>query len=343
MKRESVIFEKPKAVAVQAETLREPAANEVLIKTRYSAISPGTELLVYRGEFPHQLQVDAEIQALSEPFRYPLKYGYISVGNVAATGTEVNKAWLGRPVFCFHPHESHYVKPLNEIMPIPEGIDMIEALFLPNMETAVNFMMDGQPLIGERAVIFGQGIVGLLTTALLAQFPLERLITLDRHAIRRRASLDMGAHHSLDPGSAAWASDMADMLKADSAAGVADLIYELSGNPKALNQAVTIAGFSARIVIGSWYGTKQANLDLGGHFHRNRIQLISSQVSTLPPSFSGRWTKNRRLETAWNMIRKIRPAEFITHRYPVRQAHQAFELLHKNPQEAIQVIFTYEE
>ena len=343
MKRESVIFEKPHAVVVRAETLREPAANEILIKTRYSAISPGSELLVYRGEFPHQLQVDAEIKALSDPFRYPLKYGYISVGEVVATGAGVNKEWLGRPVFCFHPHESHYAKPLNEIMPIPEGIDMMAALFLPNMETAVNFMMDGRPLIGERTVIFGQGIVGLLTAALLAQFPLDRLITLDRHAIRRRASLDMGAHHSLDPESATWASDLAEILNTDSADGDADLIYELSGNPQALNQAVTIAGFGARIVIGSWYGTKQATLDLGGHFHRNRIQLISSQVSTLPPSFSGRWTKKRRLETAWSMIRKIRPAQFITHQYPLRQAHQAFELLDKNPQEAIQVIFAYEE
>ena len=208
MKRESVIFEKPGAVLLQAETLREPEAGEVLVKTRYSAISPGSELLVYRGEFPQRLQVDSEIETLSKPFRYPLKYGYTSVGKVAATGTEVNKRWLGRPVFCFHPHESHYVKPLNEIMPIPEGIDMMEALFLPNMETAVNFMMDGRPLIGERAVVFGQGIVGLLTTALLAQFPLDRLITLDLHANRRRASLDMGAHRSLDPGSAAWASDL---------------------------------------------------------------------------------------------------------------------------------------
>ena len=343
MKRESVIFEKPYSVARQAEPFSEPAAEEVLIRTTYSAISPGSELLVYRGEFPHRLQVDAEIKALSEPFRYPLKYGYISVGEVVAMGSAVNKEWLGRPVFCFHPHESHYVKPLNEIIPIPEGIDMMEALFLPNMETAVNFMMDGRPVIGERVVIFGQGIVGLLTTALLAQYPLDQLITLDRHGIRRQASLKMGAHDSLDPESATPLSDLAGLPDADSAAGFADLVYELSGNPQALNQAVTIAGFGARIVIGSWYGTKTATLELGGTFHRNRIRLISSQVSTIPPEFSGRWTKNRRLENAWNMIRKIRPAQFITHQYPVGQANEAFQLLDKNPGEAIQVVFTYDE
>lgn len=343
MKRASVIFEKPYTVVLQTEPLSEPAAKEVLIKTKFSAISPGSELLVYRGEFPPQLPVDAEIKALSETFRYPLKYGYISVGEVVAVGSAVKKDWLGRLVFCFHPHESHYATPLNEIIPIPEDIDLMEALFLANMETAVNFMMDGRPVIGERAVIFGQGIVGLLTAALLAQFPLNKLVTLDRYAIRRRASLDMGAHDALDPESATLLSDLAALLNTDSATGFADLVYELSGNPQALNQAVTIAGFGARVVIGSWYGTKQANLDLGGQFHRNRIRLISSQVSTLPPEFSGRWTKNRRLETAWDMIRKIRPAQFITHQYPVRQANKAFELLDKNPGEAIQVVITYEE
>jgi len=342
MKRASLIFAKPYSISVLAESVPAPAANEVLVKTKFSAISAGTELLVYRGEFPLQIPLDTEIKALSQTFRYPLKYGYSCVGEVAAVGSAVNEDWLGRKVFSFHPHESHYVTPLAEIIPIPEDIDLMDALFLPNVETAVNFMMDGRPLIGEQAVIFGQGIVGLLTAALLVQFPISRLVTLDRFAMRRRTSVDMGAHHTLDPESPTLQSDLAALMGTDSAEGFADLIYELSGNPAALNQAVCLAGFGARIVIGSWYGTKAANLDLGGRFHRNRIRLISSQVSTLAPEFSGRWTKNRRLATAWDMIRKIRPAPLITHQYPIRQANEAFELLDKNPAEAIQVVITYD-
>lgn len=343
MKRTSVIFEEPYTAVLKEESLTEPKAKEVLIKTQFSAISPGSELLVYRGQFPPQLPVDAEIKTLSEAFRYPLKYGYVSVGKVVGVGSAVKKDWLDRQVFCFHPHESHYTAALNEIILIPEDIDLMEALFLPNMETAVNFIMDGRPVIGEQVVIFGQGIVGLLTAALLAQFPLGKLITLDRYAVRRQASLDMGANQTLDPESATILSDLAVLLNKDSAAGSADLVYELSGNPQALNQAISIAGFGARVVIGSWYGTKPANLDLGGHFHRNRIRLISSQVSTIPPEFSGRWTKNRRLATAWDMIRKIRPTQFITHQYHISQAKMAYELLDKKPEEAIQVVITYGE
>jgi len=343
MKRASLIFAKPYSISLQTETIHAPADHEVLIKTKLSAISAGTELLVYRGEFPPQIPVDAEIKALSQPFHYPLKYGYSSVGEVTAVGSAVNKDWLGREVFSFHPHESHFVAPLVEVIPIPADIDLMEALFLPNVETAVNFVMDGRPVIGERAVIFGQGIVGLLTAALLVQFPLSRLVTLDRFAIRRRASLDLGAHHTLDPESPTLLTDLAASMDADSAEGFADLLYELSGNPAALNQAVCLAGFGSRIVIGSWYGTKPASLDLGERFHRNRIRLISSQVSTLAPEFSGRWTKNRRLATAWDMIRKIKPAPLITHQYPIRKANEAFELLDTNPAEALQVVISYEQ
>ncbi len=74
------------------------------------------------------------------------------------------------------------------------------AVFLPNMETTVNLLLDGQPLLGERIVVFRQGIVGLLTTALLARFPLAQLVTVDRYPLRRQASLDLGAQVSLDPG-----------------------------------------------------------------------------------------------------------------------------------------------
>jgi threonine dehydrogenase-like Zn-dependent dehydrogenase len=123
----------------------------------------------------------------------------------------------------------------------------------------------------------------------------------------------------------------------------ADLTYELSGNPLALDQAIAVTGFNGRVVIGSWYGQKHADLNLGGRFHRSRIRLISSQVSTIAPEWSGRWTKSRRLHVAWEMLQHVRPAHLITHRFPLAQASQAYALLDQHPEEAIQVLFTYGE
>jgi len=122
----------------------------------------------------------------------------------------------------------------------------------------------------------------------------------------------------------------------------ADLTYELSGNPMALDQAIAVTGFNGRIVIGSWYGQMRADLNLGGRFHRSRLRLISSQVSTVAPEWGGRWTKNRRLQVAWRMLQQVRPAHLITHRFPFEQASQAYDLLDQHPEDAIQVLFAYE-
>jgi threonine dehydrogenase-like Zn-dependent dehydrogenase len=304
-----------------------------------SAISSGTELLIYRGQAPSGMPVDATIAALAGDFGFPLKYGYAAAGRVIAVGSAAERAWQGRLVFALRPHESHFLSAPAELLPIPDGVKPEEAVFLPNMETAVNFLLDGHPAIGERVVVFGQGVVGLLTTALLARFPLACLITLDRYASRRERSLALGAHLSLDA-TGAHVLDRVQACFQNQGAG-ADLTYELSGSPAALGQALAVTGFSGRIVIGSWYGQKRADLDLGGRFHRSRIRLISSQVSTIAPEWGGRWTKWRRLQVAWEMLQRLRPAPLITHRFPLAQAVQAYALLDRRPEEALQVLFTY--
>jgi 2-desacetyl-2-hydroxyethyl bacteriochlorophyllide A dehydrogenase len=336
MYRHSVVFTAPSQVSVCEEALPEPAPDQVLVQTLYSAISPGTELLVYRGQFPEDLPIDESIPSLAGEFRYPLRYGYSAVGRIIAAGSQVDPDCEGRLVFAFQAHTSHFLATLHELMALPADIQPEEAVFLPNMETAVNLVMDGAPLIGEHVAVFGQGVVGLLTTALLAQFPLSSLVTLDRYPLRRKASLETGTSASLDP----EASDVLEQLRRLQPEG-ADLVYELSGSPAALDQAIAAAAYSGRVVVGSWYGSKRATLDLGGRFHRSRIRLISSQVSSLAPELSGRWTKRRRFEVAWEMVRRVKPRRFITHRLPLSEAPRAYQLLDQSPEEAIQVLFKY--
>ena len=121
----------------------------------------------------------------------------------------------------------------------------------------------------------------------------------------------------------------------------ADLVYELSGQPAALNQAISITGYSGRIVVGSWYGTKRAEIDLGGSFHRNRIELLSSQVSSLAPALQGRWDKSRRMDLVLEMLKAVNLAPLVTRQMPIASATEAYRLLDQTPEEAIQVILTY--
>ena len=338
---EVLYFTAPFQVTVRQERLPPPAPGQVLVQTVVSAISSGTELLIYRGQAPTDIPTDETIAALSGALTFPLKYGYAAVGQVLEVGSSTDQAWQGRLVFAFQPHTSHFYSAPHELHPVPDSLAPEEAVFLPNMETAVNFLMDGHPLIGERVVVFGQGVVGLLTTALLGRVPLSRLITVDRYPSRRERSRALGAHRSLDAGMDDVLVPLHACLQDEHGASGADLTYELSGNPTALDHAIAVTGFSGRVVIGSWYGQKRADLNLGGRFHRSRIRLIGSQVSTIAPEWSGRWTKARRLDVAWEMLQHVRPARLITHRFPLEQAGQAYALLDQRPEEAIQVLLTY--
>ncbi len=141
---------------------------------------------------------------------------------------------------------------------------------------------------------------------------------------------------SLDPTSSSFHKDATTLLKDG-----ADLTFELSGRPATLNDALALTGFSGRIVIGSWYGEKRAEIDLGGAFHRSRIKLIASQVSTLAPELSGRWDKARRFDTARKALERVKPEKWVTHRYSIEDAAKAYKLLDEAPQETIQVLIEY--
>lgn len=339
--KETLYFSGNRSVFLRRESLEIPAPGQVLVRAICSAISSGTELLAYRGQIPSNLALDANISEYKNSTTYPLRYGYTSVGEIV-DADKPTKHLLGKKVFSFHPHESLFWKNPAELLEIPPNISMEAAAFLPNMETAVNLVMDGRPLIGEKVLVIGQGIVGLLVSSLLANFPLGGLFTTDFFKNRRLLSKKVGADLSLHPENSEELVQLDQSLASDSKNGAgADLIFELSGNPAALDFAIRCAGFGSRIVIGSWYGNKRATIGLGGNFHRNRIEIISSQVSSIRPELSGRWDKKRRFQLAWQQIRTQNPQQFITHRFPFSDAPEAYKLLDKSPENTGQVILTY--
>jgi len=335
VKRKTIYFTAPHQVEVREESLPALGADSVLVETICSAISAGTEMLVYRGQFP---QLKDSYDALSSDLKYPLAYGYACVGVIKDTGPNVDKSLIDKLVFGFQPHTSAFItQPASLIFAPASSSETLSfsaetCSFIPNMETAVNLVQDAAPILGERVLVLGQGVVGLLVACLLKEFPLEELVTSDCYELRRKASLDSGIKRCFDP------EDKSNSVYAQSKF---DLTFELSGSPSTLNDAITLTAFSGRIIVGSWYGEKKAPVDLGGAFHRSRIKLISSQVSTIAPELSGRWNKARRFGVVWEALKRIQPQKWITHRFPSEEAAQAYKLLDENPQETIQVLFEY--
>lgn len=342
MKRQVLVHQSIRKIEILEEDCPFPGENEALVQTRYSGISAGTEGMIYLGLFPENIALDENLAALKGEFQYPFRYGYSCVGEIIECGKGVSPAWLGRRVFAFYPHASHFTVSLDQLIPLPETLRDEDAVFLPNMETAVNFVQDGKPLLGEAVLVFGLGMVGLLTCALLGQFPLGFLGGLDLFPYRRQIALNLGADIALNPAEFPQAGSLRRALESAGLPDLgADLVYELSGTPEAVNQAIEVCGFNSRIILGSWYGKKTAPINLGGAFHRNRIRISSSQVSTIDSSLSGRWSKQRRFEAVFEQLEKVKPGNWISHLFPLAEAEQVFQLLVDSPNEVLQAVFTY--
>lgn len=336
MNRRSLYFVGPRRVEVKEERVPMPAPGEVVVRSIVSAISAGTEMLFYRHQLEEGMLLDTTIPSLGGSFGYPFKYGYSTVGQVVDRGAGVPRELEGRLVFAFHPHESHFSSPVDQLIPVPEDLTAEDAAMLPSMETAVSLAMDGAPLLGEDVLIVGQGVVGLLTTAVLALMPTGSLTALERYPLRRKLSEEMGSGACLD-----IASCEELMRSCPFGERGADLTFELSGNPDALDTALGLTGFEGRVILGSWYGNKVVHAHLGEAFHRRRLRIIGSQVSSLSPSLSGRWDKERRLRLSWEMVRRTRPSRLVTHWFSVDEAAEAYDLIDRGGDDVAQVLLSY--
>jgi len=334
-RRLSLVFAGPGRVELAAESIDAPSAGQALVRTLTSAISAGTELLAFRGQLGADTPLDETLGALGQgSFAYPFRYGYACVGEVVAVGEGVDVAWIGRRVFGFHPHATMFAAPVADLLPVPDGLDSDRAALLAHMETAVNLVLDGAPLYGDKVFVIGLGTVGLLATALLARFPLAMLAASDPLAHRARAARALAARDVV--------TGRDEIRRAFEPRG-ADLIYELSGNPDALDEAIAAAGHEARVVVGSWYGNKRARVDLGSAFHRRRLRLVSSQVSHIGAELSARWDRPRRFDAAWSALADIDTRPLVSHRIAFEKAASAYELLDRSPEKVLQVLLDYKE
>lgn len=253
-----------------------------MVRTLYSALSRGTETLVFRGEVP-----PSEYSSMRAPFQAgdfpaPVKYGYISVGRVERGPA----ALLGRLVFCLYPHQTRYIVPAASVVPIPREVPATRAVLAANLETAVNGLWDLSPAIGDRIAVVGAGAVGCLCAWLAARIPGCRVELIDINPKRGDVAAQLGV----------------DLPLPADASAEADAVLHCSGSPEGLATALRIAGFEATVLEMSWYGSRPVAVPLGEAFHARRLSLRSSQVGTVAPAQRSRWSHRRRLALALDLL-----------------------------------------
>lgn len=331
---DAVWFPAAGVAEIRTEPPQPVGPTDVRVRAMVSGLSAGSELLVYRGLGPSDLPPD--LPTVEGDFRLPIKFGYASVGTVVEVGAEVAGLEVDDLVFAHHPHQTEYVVSADFPIWLPKGLPVDRGVFAANLETAATVVLDAHPRLEEAVLVVGQGIVGLLVTMLLKRAGARPVIAVDLHERRRDAAVRTGAGHALGPGDGL----VPQVLELTGGRGV-DVAVEASGSPAALQSCIDTAAFGGRVVVASWYGTREVTLALGGAFHRRRLRLVSSQVSTLDPTLTPRWSRERRTDLVRTLLTELPLEDLISHRFPFSAAASAYELLETKPEECLQVVLDY--
>jgi threonine dehydrogenase-like Zn-dependent dehydrogenase len=267
---------------LRAAPLPRPQPGEATVRTLFSGISRGTERLVFNGAVGQ-----SEWERMRGPnqegaFSFPVKYGYCATGVVEEGPSQL----IGRTVFCLHPHQDYFNMPVVDLVPVPDGVPARRATLTANMETALNALWDGGAGPGDRIVVVGAGVVGLLVTSLAARLPGAEVTAVDVDESRRPIVEALGGRFA----------------RAEQGPQDADIVFHASASAAGLNTAIKCAGLEGTIVEMSWYGDKPVAADLGGAFHSRRLKLVSSQVGQVATSRRPRWDYRRRVEAAVQLL-----------------------------------------
>src|SRR5438105_4102983 len=154
-------------------------------------------MLVYRGEVDADLALD--LPTLAGGYGFPLKYGYANVGRAVAVGGDVRGVREGDLVFALHPHQDEYVVRESLVRRLPDRTAPEQGVFLANLETAINVVLDAKARLGEVVAVFGQGVVGLLVTQLLRRSG-TRVVAVEPSALRRTFAERCGAEAAIASG-----------------------------------------------------------------------------------------------------------------------------------------------
>jgi threonine dehydrogenase-like Zn-dependent dehydrogenase len=317
----SLWFQDAGLAVILEKELPEVKEGWCLVETLFSAISPGTERLVFIGRVPEELHEEMKYSYMEGEFSFPVKYGYSLVGRIV----EGPQERIGQIVHVLHPHQDRCVVKEDDTFLVPNDVPPKRATLASNLEAAVNAVWDSQVTVGERILVVGFGIIGSLVARLISFMPGVEVEITDTHAFKKALVEKMGFK----------------TRKPEDIPGFFDLAINSSGNSDGLQLALDKVGIEGRVVELSWYGTQKVSLSLGGSFHPLRKKIISSQVSSIPSQHRPRWDLKRRKSLVFKLLQKKEFDSHITHSYRFEDLPGAFDQLKNPPTEGLSYLVTY--
>jgi len=326
---ERIVFREAGRVDIEEFTLKKPNADEVMVETVCTLISPGTET--------------AFLMALpNTPRRFPMYPGYSNVGVIAVKGSESLGLEVGDRVVSRKSHASHVIVDETEVFKIPENLSFEEASFFALGSISLQAVRKADIEIGESVLVLGQGLVGNLALQLARLSGGMPLVAVDMFDYRLEISKRCGADYTFNP----RRDDLIEEVKNITEGEGIDVVIEATGNPKAVSTALKLAGKCGRVVLlGSTRGTSEVNFY--SEVHKKGVTIIGAHESIRPryDSIHGLWTQKDDSILVLKLLSKglLRVEDLISAKMSYREAAKAYNLLIYSKENTLGIILEWKE
>jgi 2-desacetyl-2-hydroxyethyl bacteriochlorophyllide A dehydrogenase len=313
MKGFRAVIRQPRVVEIEEFAVPDPGPAEVLIRTRASLISPGTE----RAFFLALPNTNAS---------YPLYPGYSNIGEVISLGAGVATLKVGDRVASGTGHASHVIAPAARCVCVPAVVPDDEAAFFNLIAIAMQGIHKARIELGEPVVVLGAGPIGICAMQMAKASGALPVMIVDQDESRLDLALRAGADVALLND-----AQVVDRIREHAGRDGAAVVIEVTGAAAAILSAFQMAGTRGRVILlGSARGdTDQVNFYRD--VHRKGLSVIGAHEITRPQhnSLPGWWTQRDEQQIALKLLAKGRMTvkPLISHRFAWRALAQAYALL----------------
>ncbi|WP_436926123.1 zinc-binding dehydrogenase [Halosimplex amylolyticum] len=331
---DTVVFADANEVTVEERPVPEPDAGQVLIEAERSLISTGTELTQLSGDVPEGSVWD---QISNYPIDTP---GYCTTGEIVAVGEGVDESVIGDRVATWKHHARYTVADYDAVEPVPDGVSAEEAAFTPIVQIVMNGVRHGDLDWGESVGIYGLGLLGQLATRFVRMAGTRPVYALDLAEERIEYLPEDSAVEVINPAE----DDPRARVESTGHGRLADVVFEVTGNPDVITQEFDILREQGRLVMLS-SPKGETSFDFHDYCNRGSYEIVGAHVNSHPTveTPANPWTKARNAELFYDLLLddRLDVTDLISHRESIEDAPSTYDMLVEDRTRAMGVIFEW--
>lgn len=349
-----------------------PAPGQVLVATRASLVSAGTERMIVdfaqknlldkarsRPDLVKQMWEKAQMQGLMTTWEaarnrldQPMALGYSSAGVVIEAGAGVEGFQPGDPVACagggYAVHAEVVTVPVNLLTPLPQAVAFDQAAFTTLGAIALQGVRLAEVELGEMVAVIGLGLLGQMTCQMLRAAGC-RVVGMDLQQGRVDLALRLGLHAGTTS-----VEEMDALCRSYTGGHGADAVL-ITADTKS-NQPVEMAGQIARdkgvvVAVGAVgltlprkvYYEKELDFRISRSYGPGRYDPAYEERGQDYPYAYVRWTEGRNMAAFADLVASgaVDVVSLISHRFPLAEAPAAYALITGSAEPYLGVILTY--